>query len=149
MSDDSMYANDMEHAIVKYFACNKKLNTFTEYELRCLPKAFLVFVAAKAVKEIWQDVPREWTRDPILSELQPCDQFEHHHQVAVSRVPSVRECRTCQLYKLYHRPKETPCLTYHDCEAVEEEAATTNPPPREKQDKADSNSSPTCWTWTH
>lgn len=143
LSDTGRHINATEKAIVKFFVCKKKLDTFTEDELNALPKAFLVYVAANAVKEIWEKVPRVWTQDPVLSELQPCSLYEHHQQVRLSKIPSVRQCRTCQLIKLYHGHKSDPTSfvnTYHGCEEQEQASAEKDTSWTEEE---------ACWAWTH
>ena len=148
-------ANPTERAIVKFFVCKKKLHTFTEDELNALPKAFLVYVAANAVKEIWEQVPPSWTVDPCLSELAPCDLYDHHKQVTVAKIPSIKQCSTCQLIKLYHGNKRTPELptlvsNYHSCKADEEEEEDGESCSRTKKRKlttpsgCDTNAS---WSW--
>lgn len=137
--------NAVEKAIVKFYSCNKKLNTFTEEELKALPKAFLIHVAANAVKKIWDKVPGEWTQDPVLSELQTCSL--HHQQVSASRRPSVRQCRTCQLIKLYHGPKTNELTslmnTYHGCEESKQADG------KKEEETCWEKSEEACWAWTY
>ena len=107
-----------DKAIGKFFVCKTKLDSFTKEELLALSKSFIYYVAANAVKEIWQHVPKSWTQDPVLSELQPCTDYDHHKQVAMAKIPSMRQCATCQLAKLYHDNK-SPCKdfveSFHGC----------------------------------
>lgn len=149
--------NPTERAIVKFFACKKKLDSFTNEELNALPKAFLYHVASNAVKNFWHSVPREWARDPVLRELQPCTDHSHHQQVSIAKMPSIRQCRTCQLIKLYHghaniRLRKDYVSSFHGCdEEEEEEAAAGADPAAEKESTStlEKDISDFCWSWSH
>lgn len=135
-----------DKAITKFFLCKKKLHSFTEEELNALPKAFLVYVAANAVKEIWDRVPKAWMQDPMLAQLQPCTVFDHHQQVNIGKIPSVMQCSTCKLLKLYHGQQQHKSdlvsfvNTYHGCEAE------GNWQRKQEAKKAEEDETP-CWAW--
>ena len=138
-----------DKAITKFFLCKRKLHTFTEEELTALPKAFLVHVAANAVKEIWERVPKSWTQDPMLAQLQPCSAFDHHQQVVISKIPSVMQCATCKLLKLYHKKSDVATLinTYHGCSAAAAGAAAAAAAAAETSASVQTEDETPCWAW--
>lgn len=151
---EGLDSNPTERAIVKFFACKKKLDSFTDEELNALPKAFLFYVASNAVKNIWHSVPSEWSRDPGLRELQPCTDFSHHQQVSITKMPSIRQCGTCQLIKLYHGHTNIPSCkdfasSFHGCDEEEEEetAAAVSPAPKSKT-TLEKDMPDLCWSWS-
>lgn len=145
MASYPFYSTDK--AITKFFLCKRKLHTFTEEELNALPRAFLVYVAQNAVKQIWDRVPKSWTQDPMIAQLQPCGVFDHHGQVTINKIPSVMNCSYCKLMKLYHK-SELPSFvnTYHGCEAAEGSRQVCA---QKRQDlkKEETDDETPCWAW--
>ena len=136
----------VDRAIMKFALCKKKLSAFTNDELLALPKSFLVYFAAGAVKEMWDKVPVQWKHDPLLSELRPCKQFDHHQQSIISRIPAVKDCHSCKLLNLYNPPTKTFDFisNYHGCDKTSEKTETSS---TQTQSASEEDFESACWAW--
>ena len=135
-----------DKAIKKISLCKRKLHNITEEKLNALPKAFLVYVAANAVKYIWERVPKTWMQDPMLAQLQPCPVFDHHQQASIGKIPSVMQYPTCKLLRLYHKSDVRTFVTsYHGCEAAESSGQVYSG--KRQETKREDDETP-CWAWS-